>query len=206
MKTAATFTLILAAILISPANAFDGERKGFVFGGGLGYASSIKTTVDVSAGDGFGNDFFLGTLEGNEPGLAGHLMIGFGLDEHNLLVLESNVGVYSIANIDLFGDGFLYEVQFAQGVGTVSWYRYWGRRGASLFTAIGAGLSYFDTDYTNPNDYGAAWLAAIGYEFTPHAQIGLYWTGGQTTFSEIPGLEGNFSQSTLSVMISAVAF
>ncbi|MDX9856273.1 MAG: hypothetical protein RBT76_00610 [candidate division Zixibacteria bacterium] len=206
MKKAAVLALALVIGVVGAVQGFDGERKGFVLGGGIGYASSVKTTVDVSASSGFGDQFYLGTLENDEKGLAGQLMFGFGWDDRNMLVLESNVAVYSINDLNLYGDGFLYDVQFAQGVGTVSWYHYWGGRGSSIFTAIGGGLGYFDTDYTDPNDYDFAWLAAIGYEFTAHLQLGVYYTSGKTVFTEVPGLQGDFTQTNLSVLLSAVAF
>ncbi|MCB2230534.1 porin family protein [bacterium] len=206
MKQAAVLILTLSLLAAGAANAFDGERKGFVIGGGVGYASSIKTTVDVSASQGFGNEFYLGTLENDEGGIAGQLMLGVAFDERNMLVLESNLGHYTVSNVDLYGDGFVYDVQFLQGVSTVSWYHYWGRTGASFFTAVGGGISYFDTDYTEPNDNGLAWQAGVGYEFTPHVQIGAYFSGGQSTFTEIPGLKGDFTQSNVAIVLTAVAF
>ena len=206
MKKAAVLTLALVIGVVGAAQAFDGKRTGFVFGGGIGYASSIKTTVDVSTSQSFGDQIFLGTLENDDPGIAGQLMFGIGLDEQNMLVYEANVGLYTVKNVNLFNDGFLYDVKFAQGTGTISLYHYWGRVGSSLFTAGGVGLSYFDTDYTDPNDYGLAWMAAVGYEFSPHVQLGVYLTGGQSKFTQIPGLEGDFTQSNVEFMLTAVAF
>ncbi|MCP4683947.1 MAG: hypothetical protein GY867_00730, partial [bacterium] len=94
MKKSAIAAVIIALVLFSSVLGFDGQRKGFVLGGGLGFSPVGAWKVDV---DIFGQG--IGSIDEDGPGAAVQIVIGGAFDEHNMLVYEVNVVGY---NSDLF--------------------------------------------------------------------------------------------------------
>src|SRR5512140_61394 len=75
--------VFMGVVLIAgSAVAFDGQRKGLVLGGGLGFAPTAKISHH-------------GESETN-AGVAAHLVIGYAWDNENMIVYEGNVTTYSI--------------------------------------------------------------------------------------------------------------
>ena len=82
--------VFLAAVLLLSTSswAFNGVRKGFVLGGGLGFAPAAKWSVD---------DYYMGMqLDTSETkaGVGLNLLVGYAWDEHNMIVYEGNVAGY----------------------------------------------------------------------------------------------------------------
>ncbi len=152
--------LFLIVLMSSTAFAFDGNRKGFVLGGGIGFSPQGKWTFDALDYDESG------------AGLAFHFIIGGGLNERNLLVYEGNVMAYTS---DLF------DQTIAQGFNGASWYHYFGNLGRSFFTTVGLGFYVFDVDEFDSNDPGFGMLLGGGYEFARHWQAGAYFSFGKTS-------------------------
>jgi len=189
MLTALVVTLAL--MLSGSVLGFDGQRKGFVLGGGLGFTPAASWKVDI---DYFGQGVV--DYDENGAGVAVQFVIGGAFDEHNMLVYEGNVVGY---NSDLFDESI------AQGFNGAAWYHYFGETGKSFFTTLGVGFCYYkvgDYDATTP---GGAILLGGGYEFSRHWQIGGFLSFGKTT-DEALGLEGTFNHSHISVIVSGVAF
>lgn len=198
-----TMLLLLLVTAATSASAFDGKRKGFVLGIGIGYSPSVKTEVEAIAGAGSGAEgAFLGAAEGTEEALAGQFIIGLAFDEHNMLVYEGNAGYYYYEGLGGNGD----NLDILQGFNAIVWYRYWGAVGSSFFTAVGAGLTYWDTNYTDVNTGKFGYLIGAGYEFTPHLQLGAYMGRGQTSNTAFPPLEFQGTHTNLSILLTAVAF
>lgn len=195
----------LVVVLTSAASAFDNERKGFVIGAGAGYSPSIKTTVDATAPAGFGQEYFLGSAEGDEPGVGLQLMLGFGFSERDMIVAESNMGWFYYKNVPIDFET-VSDVQILQGTHTISWYHYYGATGGSFFTMVGGGFGYFDTDYSNVNSPGPGYIVGAGFELTQHVQIGAYWSSFQTSNSDLPPLQLDGTHSNISVLLSFVAY
>lgn len=203
MKLKAIITMLLLLFVAAGAQAFDGNRKGFVLGIGLGYAPNVKTEVEAVAGAGSGAEgAFLGAAEGNEEAMAGQFLIGLGLDEHNVLVYEANAGYYYYENLGFDGD----NLDIIQGFNALVWYRYWGAVGSSFFTAVGAGLTYWDTNYSDVNTAEFGFLLGAGFEFTPHLQLGAYMGRGKTSNTAFPPLEFQGTHTNMSILLTAVAF
>jgi len=201
MKQALIVFTLLLTVAAGSATAFDGKRKGFVIGVGLGYSPSVKTEVDAGTTSSAEGDF-LRVAEGNEAGLAGQFLIGLGLDEQNLIVYEGNMGYYYYEGLGFDGD----DLQILQGFNAIVWYRYWGPVGSSFFTAAGAGLTYWDTNYSDVNTAELGFLLGAGYEFTPHLQLGAYLGRGNTSNTAFPPLELQGTHTNLSILLTAVAF
>lgn len=69
------YVLVGVAVLAAAANAFDGQRRGFVLGGGLGLGALASTTDRDYPG-----------VESKDGGLGVNLLIGYAWDERNMIV------------------------------------------------------------------------------------------------------------------------
>lgn len=176
MKRITTLVLVLFLLATSSAMAFDGVRKGFVLGGGLGFAPSIKTSI--------------GNYSAKESGTGLNLFLGYAWDEFNMLVYEGNIGAYSIGTITVI-----------QGIDAVTWYHYYGPTGKSFFTAAGLGLYSYDEEGAPDVSGQMGILIGAGYEFSKHWQAGFYISSGKTKF-----LGAEIDHTTFSLLIGGVAF
>lgn len=184
MKKSSVF-LVFLMILAAQSFAFDGNRKGFVLGGGLGIGHA-KVSVDVSGADDLTN-----------TGAAINFVIGYAWDEQNMIVFLRDGVIYSEKTIH---GG---SITLVQGFGGIGYYHYFGTAGKSGFITGGFGLqdwTSLDDDYES-NDAGLGLLIGGGYEFTRHVQLYASLSFGKTSD---PSFDYNHSQ--LMVTISAVAF
>jgi len=181
---------MIMLVLSSTAGAFDGDRKGFVMGGGLGFAPVAHWGTDALFSIGSLN---LGVSVNEENiGLGLHIMAGYAWDEKNLIGFESNVVGY---------DSDLFNRSMAQGFNGAVWYHYYGNKGNAPFSTIGLGAYTFHPKDLEAADPGGGMLLGGGYEFTPHVQVAVYLGFGATELNHI-----SFNHSHLTLMISAMAF
>lgn len=181
MKFTRVLTIVLLIVLIAGSvSAFDGMRKGFVLGGGLGMAPVVR----ASAFD----------IDDSEAGLGLNLFLGYAWDEFNMLVYEGNMAGREESGISV-----------VQGFDGAAWYHYFGPQGKSFFTVVGLGFEYYEIEDLDANDRGGAYLIGGGYEFTRHVQVALYFSGGKTTFNFF-GADVDMGHNHLSISINAVAF
>ena len=178
--------VLLTVALASSASAFDGKRKGFVLGGGLGVAP-VAGWDDDHSGEDFG------------PGLGIQFIIGYAWNGRNMIVYEGNVVGW---------ESKVGSVSFnvVQGFNGVSWYHYYGPKGGTIFSVLGAGAYVLDWDYpgsslSGSHDPGGGVLIGGGYEFSPHWQAGLYVSGGKTSAGY-----RSFKHVHVSALVSGVAF
>jgi len=169
---------------------FDGLRKGFVLGGGLGFSPVAKWSVDESI-PGFG------TLKGDESktGVGAQLLIGYAWDESNMIVWESNVTAYESED---------WDETLGQGIGGASWYHYFGLPGKSAFTTVGLGVYIWDNSVLSDLeeiDPGFGLLFGGGYEFARHWQVGGYLSFGKTSWVIL-----DFEHVHFNILVSGVAF
>jgi hypothetical protein len=170
----------MAVLLLAQASvAFDGNRKGFVLGGGAGLAATANWKVE--------------TVDESGTGFALQFIIGGAFDEYNMLVYEGNVVSY---NSDL-ADGSI-----AQGFNGASFYHYFGPPGKAAFGAVGIGLTYFKAADFDANDPGFGLLLGAGYEFAKHWQVAAYFSHGK---SKEAGT-WDYDHNHLSIIVSGVAF
>jgi hypothetical protein len=107
--------IVSQTALSSEVLAFDGVRKGFVIGGGIGYTPYLRLTWPWG-------DY-------NADGLAMSLVVGWAPDNHNFLsYIEDATGFESMSH-DNQANGF-------QGVG---WHHYFGNTFPCLQTTVGIG-------------------------------------------------------------------
>ena len=172
--------LFLLVLMSSTAFAFDGNRKGFVLGGGIGFAPQGKWTFDA-----------LG-IDEDGAGLGLNLIIGGAFTEHDMLVYEGNVMGYTS---DLFNK------TISQGFNGASWYHYFGKTGRSLYSTLGLGFYVFDVEDLDSNDPGFGLLLGGGYEFAKHWQVGAYYSYGQTSDAGF-----DFTHHHINILITGIAF
>jgi hypothetical protein len=175
MKRILALLLLFLLIFTTSALAFDGQRKGFVLGGGLGFAPV--------------NRWSTGGFNENGVGWGDNTLIGYAWNEKNMIVLEGNGTFY---NSDILDVNIL---QFFLGP---TWYHYFGpQEGRTFFSVVGIGGYYFGlppfSSYIRislnggemppfpPTARGVGYLIGGGYEFAKHYQIGAYLGGGRTS-------------------------
>lgn len=186
--------LVILVLLVAAGSSFgfDGQRKGFVLGGGLGFSPATHYEADVSI-----LSFGAGTVEETNIGLALHIVIGGAFDERNVLVYEANV----VGSQAAFGDQSV-----GQGFSGGTWYHYFGPVGRSVFSAVGLGFYTFKFEDLDGNDPGGGLLLGGGYEFARHWQIGVYATFGNSSLSDDVFIDADFNHANISVMISGIAY
>ncbi len=175
-------------ILSSSALGFDGQRKGFVLGGGLGGTYASYQNKDVTIGW-YGSG---GHLKESGPGFAANMVIGGGLDDRNVLALEINgVGYGDQDSGHSMGQGFIGPV----------WYLYFRPSGRSFFTTVGFGTSFYRYENRPRIKTDVGVLLGVGLSSGGPLQVGFYYasTTGMTS-------SGNLSHRELNVILTYVAF
>jgi len=191
MKEQMFKVLLFLVAFVSSSFGFDGHRKGFVIGGGLGFAPASSWSGKVLDASSFPPQVV--NADENKAGLGLNLIIGYAWDEQNMIVYEGNVTGWKS---DLFTDQTI-----SQGYNGASWYHYFGRAGHSAFTTAGLGIYVFDVGDYDANNPGVGILLGAGYEFARHWQVGGYLGFGRTTD---PG--GDFDHGHFNILVGALAF
>jgi len=192
MRRTVILLVVLILMVASSASAFNGERKGFVLGGGLGFGPVAKVSIDDFPADDY-----------DKSGLAMNFIIGYAWNEQNMIVFLRDAIIYS-EDFDL--GTTTKSISLAQGFSGVGYYHYFGPVGKSFFITGGIGLQDWislDEDVES-NDVGAGLLLGAGYEFARHWQVYGSVSFGKTKdpfFSEF-----EYSHTQLLFTISAVAF
>ena len=197
MRTAKryVFSTLCTLILLgtaSPCNAFNGMRKGFVLGGGLGIAPSATWKYHGRTFDGYLRD-----AKETRAGGAANFIIGYGWNERNLLVLELNGASFKSRE---FRDDMVF-----QAYGGPAWYHYLRPAARGFFTIAGIGVFgfrlHFKGDGDITNDSGLGLLGGVGYEFSRHWHVSFVINGGQTSQWRF-----NWTHINLEALIGGVAF
>lgn len=184
MKRVIGIALLLAAICSTTSWGFNGQRRGFVLGGGLGFTPVATIKSEDS-------DF-----DESNAGVALNFLIGYAWDNQNMLVFLHD-GAWSEV------EGEFEDIRVSQGFNGPSWFHYFGQMGHSAFINVGLGLQEFsslESEYES-NDPGFGALIGGGYEFTPHVQIYGSFSFGNTEYDIY-----EYKHTQLQVSVSAIAF
>jgi|GEM_PF-1058205 len=144
VRPAATAALVASVLCVGalvPAQAFDGQRRGFL----LGLAGGLHTSQGDESGDGF-VDF-----QDSTAGLSLRLMLGGGLTERFTL--------YAIRDVNLDSDDAAFGLF---GLGSHYYFRADGPS-AFLHGALGVGDVAFDEGNRRDDDDDYDYDAAYGY-------------------------------------------
>lgn len=184
-------SLTILVAMVSTVEAFDGTRKGFVLGGGLGISPTATIKTDPVS-----TPFGTFKIDESNSGFGLNFIIGYAWDEHNMIVYEGNVVGYTL------GSGIT-KVDVYQGFNGASWYHYFGPVGKSGFINAGLGAYVFNVDDADA-DMGGAIQIGGGYEFARHWQFSGTLGFGKTGDPDISGLD--YKHMHFSILIGGVAF
>lgn len=198
MRKYLILTSLIVLIAIPSVYSFDNTRKGFVLGGGLGFAPAVHWELNLEDvlilddnGKWIRDDLSL--IDDNSSGFGLNFIIGYAWDEYNMIVYEGNIVGFQSFNFN-----------FVQGFNGAAWYHYFGPKGETFFSTAGLGVYVFKPEDLKQNEYGGAILLGGGYEFSPHWQVGAYLSAGRTQDPDISGLD--FKHTTFSILVSGIAF
>ena len=145
--------LVLALLLVSavPAGAFDGKRRGFVLGFGLGPGVSSYTQQLSVAGMGSAT-----SSRETKAGVSTDFRIGFGPTEQVLVVYDEKV------NWIPFG----YHVTLADGISSLTASYYLAKSAPSAFLTGGLGAAGWSTPFesNSSSSVGFGMFVGGGYE------------------------------------------
>jgi len=166
--------LVIAALVAttsSPASAFDGKRKGFILGGGLGLGY-VNFTQSING------------MEGESEGktaLVTNFKIGGGFSEQFWLYYSNQNAWFSLTNV-LDND-----VTIASGVGGIGFTWFTSPEPKGLFLTGTIGLGSWDAPFEDGSSMwtGFGLMAGVGYEFAAHwaVDLSLMWGTPETTES-----------------------
>lgn len=184
-RRVALLGFLISLVLVSTGYSFDGNRKGFVAGLGIGVSPVAHWTIDNSS------------VKVDEVGLGINGMLGYAWDDRNMLVGENNISLYNTEEIG--------GTRVVQGWSGVSWYHYWGSSKRKPFTMVGLGLMTFSTEYANIQGNGYGFVAGAGLELFKQVQIGAYYSGGRTS-DTYNGEKLKASHGLLNLLVTMVAY
>jgi hypothetical protein len=182
--------LVLSCFWVSALWGFDGQRKGFIVGGGIGLGStSFKEKISSP----------LGTSETDwtsEFAFMTDFKIGYGFT-NQLELFYSDKGSW----FDYFGSVAL------NGLGMASVNYYLRPEGPTFYLGGGVGFSTFTLPFENNSDVelGFGFYAGGGYEFTRHFAIQLDFMYGSPQ-DKSGGFEYTFTGFTPRVTVIGTAF
>lgn len=167
-------SILLSLILLVPSEveAFDGDRKGFVLGFGLGATPSANWSTSFA------------DIDETGKGMVVDFMIGHGFSIRNVVV-GTVMGVS--ANSDAIIDDWAF-----QGINGVQWYHFLSDRKRSFYVSVGGGAMRFVSDRFEGSEWGPGFKTELGYEFQRHFQIGAYGILGRTSRNGISSSHKQF--------------
>lgn len=156
------FLIVLCGI---PAFAFDGERSGFVIGGGLGFGPVAQNEIKG-----------LRSSSITSSGIAVNGFTGYGYDDNTIFVVLLD-GIITKTETAVSDKKTVF--QGFTGIGVMY---YFGEAGESFYMTSGIGVQRFH--YFNGSEINHtsefAYLIGAGYEFTEHVQGNFSFSTGET--------------------------
>jgi hypothetical protein len=154
-----TYLLVLAVLVVSavPAGAFDGKRKGFVLGVGVGPGLSSYTQELSSSGSGS-----ITSDRETKVGFSTDFRIGFGATERFLIVYDNKVNWIPFDNV--LGE----HVTVTDGISSLAVSYYLSESAPGGFLTGGLGGAGWSTPFEESSSGLAGFGVFVGggYEFT----------------------------------------
>ncbi|MEW5993571.1 MAG: hypothetical protein AB1744_04155 [Candidatus Zixiibacteriota bacterium] len=185
----------LIVAFTSGVTAFDGNRKGFILGGGLGLGlDSYTQTVEAP-------DMKATSDRENKFAFMTDFMIGAGASEQVLIYYFNKVSWFSLENV--LGE----NVTIANGVGGAAVRYYFNLTAPSPYVFGGIGLSTWDAPLEEGSDawYGFGLMFGGGFEFSPHWSVegDIMW--GKPSKEE-SGVEASSNAISLRMTFGGLAY
>lgn len=195
MWTLALVALVALSCMAAVANAFDGERQGFILGIGAGTGlTSYAQTIS------YGGDSVTSDRE-NELPIMTDFKVGYAPNDALEIYWMSKVSWFGMENA--LGD----DVTVANGVAGLG-ITYFLEPGApSIFLTGGVGYSSWALPFEEGVDawYGLGVSAGAGYEFMPHWYVegDIRWGNPST---EDSGFDISASTLSVSLTLNVIAY
>jgi hypothetical protein len=192
----AVLAFVLVMVTVSAAAAFNGQRKGFILGGGFGFGSTSYTQTLKMNGESMTSD------RENKGAFNSDFRIGYAPSDQLAIYYGSKVAWFGFTNA--YDD----DVTVSSGVSSLSFSYYLNTTAPSAYFNGGIGLSSwalpFEDDAPDPwNGFGL--LGGVGYEFSRHlsAEFNLVYGNPGTNES---GLKIHADVISVMVTINAIAY
>ncbi|MEE9554152.1 MAG: hypothetical protein V3W18_07610 [candidate division Zixibacteria bacterium] len=188
--------MVMVALLAIPSFAFDGKRKGFILGGGLGFGStSFSQTVEL------GGLSVTGDTE-SSGAIMSDFKIGFGASEQLEIYYVSKVAWFGV--VDLYNN----EITVSSGVGTFGLTYNLKPTVPTYYISGGLGISSWSFPFEDPAPdswLGFGMFVGGGYEFSRHYSVSLDILYGNPSDSE-GALTASASVTSVKLTINALAY
>lgn len=198
--------VLITLFLIVNASAFDGKRKGFFLGGGLGPGfTSLKETIEYS-----------GWFEG-EPsessgwkskfGLVTNFKIGYAPSDIVEIHYTSKVSWFA-SKVYFFGESMGEDVTMASGVSALGVTYYFKPEAPSYFITGGFGLSTLSLPFESHSEIkiGGGLFAGAGYEFARHFNVELDLLYGKVSDLALFGIGSSTNVLSVTLTVNALAY
>ncbi|MDH4222186.1 MAG: hypothetical protein OEV55_01455 [candidate division Zixibacteria bacterium] len=205
-----TYVLIIVVMVISflalNANAFDGKRKGFILGGGIGPGVTLlKSTVSYSSW--FDEHEYSESSDWESKfGLITNFKIGYAPSDH--------VEIYFTVKDSWYGSTIYWggleseDVVMASGFWGPGVTYYFKPEAPSYFITGGFGLSTLSLPFESDAEikFGGGVFAGAGYEFARHYSVELDLMWGKVSNFALFGIDEDTSVLTVALTFNALAF
>lgn len=187
-RLASVATVAAMVLSATAVHAFDGNRKGFILGGGIG---PVVTSYTVEVDDDFFGNYT--TDRESKFGLATDFRIGGGINEKFMLYYANRVSWFGVD--DEMEDG----VTIAHGIGLVGLSYYLEAAAPSVYFTGTVGISSWSAPFEEDSDTwsGFGIGGGVGYEFARHWSVEGVLTWGN------PGDE-SMTVSALSFFVTVI--
>jgi hypothetical protein len=185
-KTVCVLALVAILLGVSVSHAFDGNRRGFILGGGIGAGlTSFSQEVDSPI---FGK---LETDRENKFALVTDFRLGGGFTEKFMLYYANKVAWFGMDSAA--GK----SVTIAHGIGLVGASYYFNVAAPSMYLVGSIGLSSWSAPFESDSESwsGFGITGGVGYEFATH------WSVEGTLNWGNPG-KGEFTTNAFSVLVT----
>jgi hypothetical protein len=193
-RFAMVFTL--TTLMAVGAAAFDGQRRGFILGGGLGFGMTSFTQTIEGGGISITSD------RENEGAFMTDFRIGWGANEQTEIYYASKVSWFGITNVN---DD---DVTIANGIGGIGFTHSLKYDVPTWFVTGGIGLATWSLPLEDnaPDAWnGFGLFAGMGYEFSKHYCFEFDLIYGNPGDSD-GGVKVSSSALSLKASINALAY
>jgi hypothetical protein len=189
------FCLITMAGITTHVDAFDGQRKGFILGGGLGLGSTdFEQSIDVGP---------FSSVSGGESTFSfqTNFKIGYAPSEQMEIYYFSHQAFFGMENI------LRNNVTIASGVGGAGVTYFFKTQVPSFFIAGGIGMAMWALPFESNADTwtGFGLTASGGYEFSRHVSFEVGITYGEPSL-RVLGVDFTTKATTIRATINALAY
>jgi hypothetical protein len=201
------FIVIATLFLVSNADAFNGKRKGFIIGGGLGAGfSTFKETVTIHDFFGSGTEVLESERE-NKFALATNFKIGYA--PSNLLEIFFTVkDSWFSTKVYFLDESSGEDVIMASGFWGPGVTYYFNPEAPSYFITGGFGVSTLSLPFESHSEikFGPGVYAGAGYEFRDHFYVELDLGYGKPKSLALFGIGESTSMLSVALTINALAY